>query len=82
MPARIRPRPAEINLLLQNVIEQAVSVKLDTQFQESKEHWRLKFQKIESLQRLNLYDQWCLEMHHCSCRFAREHTQMPVHTTA
>ena len=35
MPARIRPTPAEIDLLLQKVIEQAVSVKLDTQFQES-----------------------------------------------
>ena len=30
MPARITPTPAEIELLLQNVIEQAVSAKLDT----------------------------------------------------
>ena len=30
MPARTRPTPAEIDVLLQNVIEQAVSAKLDT----------------------------------------------------
>ena len=29
MPARTRPTPAEVDLLLQNVIEQAISVKLD-----------------------------------------------------
>ena len=34
MPARLRPTPAEIDLLLQNVIKQAASVKLDTQIQE------------------------------------------------
>ena len=82
MPARIRPTPAEIDLLLQNLIEQAVSVKLDTQFQESQERWRLKFERIESLQRLDLYDQWCLQIHHCYCRFHREHPPVPVHTTA
>ena len=82
MPARIRPRPAEIDLLLQNVIEQALAVKLDSQIQESKERWRLKFQRIESLQRLDLYDQWCLQIHHCYCRFHREHPPLPVHTTA
>ena len=69
-------------MLLQNVIEQAVSVKLDIQFQKSQERWRLKFQKIESLQRLDLYDQWCLQIHHCYCRFHREHSPLPVHTTA
>ena len=31
MPARTRSTPAEIDLLLRNLIEQAVSVKLDTQ---------------------------------------------------
>ena len=81
MPPRIRPTPAEIDLLLQNVIEQAVSVKLDTQFQESQEHWRLKFQRMKSLQRMDLYDQWCLQIHHCYCRFHREHPPVPVHTT-
>ena len=60
MHVRIRPTPAEIDLLLQNVIEQAVSVKLDSQFQESQERWRLKFQRIERLQQLDLYEQWCL----------------------
>ena len=82
MPARIRPTPAEIDLLLQNVIEQAVSVKLDVPIQESQERWRLKFPRIESLQRLDLYDQWCLQIHHCYCRFHREHPPLPVHTTA
>ena len=57
MPARSRPTPAEIDLLLPNVIEQAVSAKLDTQVQESQERWRLKFKRIECVQRLELYDQ-------------------------
>ena len=74
--------PAEIDLLLQNVIEQAVSVKLDTQIQESQERWRIKFQRIESLQRLDLYDQWCLQIHQCYCRFHREHLPVPVKSTA
>ena len=82
MPARFRPTPAEMDLLLQNVIEQAVSVKLDVQIQESQERWRLKFQRIESLQGLDLYNQWCLQIHHCYCRFNHEHPPLPVHTTA
>ena len=82
MPARMIPTPAEIDLLLQNVIEQAVSAKLDTQIQESQERWRVKFQRIESLQRLDLYDQWCLQIQHCYCRFHREHPQAPVKSTA
>ena len=82
MPARIRPTPAEIDLLLPNVIEQAVPVKLDVQIAESQERWRLKFQRIESLQGLDLYDQWCLQIYHCYCRFHREHPPLPVHTTA
>ena len=82
MPARIRPTPAEINLLLRNVIQQAVSVKLNTQIQESQERWRLKLQRMESLQRLDLYEQWCLQIHHCYCRLHREHPPLPVHTTA
>ena len=76
------PTPAEIDLLLQNAIEQAVSAKLDTQFQESQERWRIKFQRIESLQRLDFYDQWCLQIHHCYCRFHREHPPVPVKSTA
>ena len=82
MPARIRPTPAEIVLLLHNVIEQAVSVKLGTQIQETQERWKLKFQKIESLQRLDLCDQRCVQIHHCYCRFHREHPQVPVYNTA
>ena len=82
MPARMTPTPAEIDLLLQNIIEQAVSAKLDTQIEESQERWRIKFQRIESLQRLDLYDQWCLQIHHCYCRFHREHPQVPVESTA
>ena len=82
MPARTRPTPAEYHLLLQNVIEQALSVKLDTQIQQSQERWRLKFQKIKSLQRLDLYDQWCLQIHHCYCRFHREHPPVPVYHTS
>ena len=82
MSARIRPSPAEIDLLLQNVIKQAVSVKLDTQIQGSHESWRLKFQRIESLQRLHFHYQWCPQIHHCYCRFQREHPPVPVHTTA
>ena len=80
MPARSRATPVEIDLLLQNVIEQAVSVKLDTQIQESQERRRLKVQKIKSLQRLKLYDEWCLQVHHCYCRFHREHLLVPVYT--
>ena len=82
MPARTRPTPAEIDLLLQNVIEQAVSAKMDTQVQDSQERWRLKFKRNESLQRLDLYDQWCLQIHHCYCRFHREHPPLPVNSTA
>ena len=82
MPARMTPTPAEIDLLLQNAIEQAVSAKLDTQIQESQERWRIKFQRIESLQRLDLYDQWCLQIYHCYCRFHREHSPVPVKSTA
>ena len=82
MLPRTRATPAEIDLLLQNVIEQAVSVKLDTRIKKSQEHWRLKFAKIESLQRLELYDQWCLQNHHCYCRFHREHPPVAVYTTA
>ena len=81
MLARTRPTPAEIDLLLQNVIEQAVSTKLDTQIQESEERWRLKFKRIESLQRLDLYDQWCLQIQHFYCRFHREHRLLPVKST-
>ena len=81
MPARTRPTPAEIDLLLQNVIEQAVSAKLDTQIQESQERWRLKSKRIESLQRLHLYDQWCLQIQHFYCRFHREHPPLPVNST-
>ena len=82
MPARTRPTPAEIDLLLQNVIEQAVSANLDTQIQDSQERWRLKFKRIETLQRLDLYDQWCLQIHNCYCRFHREHPPLPVNPTA
>ena len=57
-------------------------MKLDTQFQESQERWRLKLQRIESLQGLDFYDQWCLQINHCYCRFHREHPPVPVHTTA
>ena len=81
MPARIRPTPAEIDLLLQNVIKQAVSVKLDAQSQETQERWTVKFQRIESLQRLDLDDQWCLQIHHCYCRFHRGHPPLPVDNT-
>ena len=73
MTARTRATPAEFDLLLKNVIEQAVSVKLDTQIQEAQEHRRLKFKKIESLHPLELYDQWCLQIHHYYCTFHREH---------
>ena len=82
MPARMTPTPAEIDLLLQNAIEQAVSAKFDTQIQESQESWRIKFQKIESLQRLDLYDRWYRQIHHCYCRFHREHPPVPVKSTA
>ena len=82
MPARTRPTAAEIDLLLQNVIEQAVPLKLDTQIQDAQVRWRLKFEKIESLQRLELYDQYCLQIHHCYCRFHREHAPGPVYTAA
>ena len=82
MPARTRPTPAERDLLLQNVIEQAISAKLDTQIQEFQERCRLKFKRIESLQRLDLYDQWCLQIHHCYRRFHRDHPPLPVNSTA
>ena len=59
------PTSAEIDLLLDNAIEEAVSAKLDPQIQESQERWRIKFYRIESLQRRDLYDQWCLQIHHC-----------------
>ena len=78
MPARTRATPEEIDLLLQNVIEQAVSVKLDTQIQEAQERWRLRFEKIGSVQRLHLYEQWCLQIHHCYCRFHNEHPPVPI----
>ena len=82
MPARMTSTPAEIDLLLQNAIGQAVSAKLDTQIQESQDGWKIKFQKIKSLQRLDLYDQWCLQIHHCYCRFHRENPPVPVKSTA
>ena len=82
MPARFRPTPEKFDLLLENYIEQAITVKLDTQIQESQERWRLKFERMVSLQRLDLYHQWCLQIHHCYCRFHREHPPLPVHTTA
>ena len=82
MPARTRAKPAEIDLLLKNVIEQAVSVNWGTQIQEGRERWKLEFQKIESLQRLELYDQLCLQIYHCYCRFHREHPPVPVRTAA
>ena len=82
MPARMTPTPAKINLLLQNAIEQAVSAKLDIQIQESQERWRINFQRIESLQQLDLYDQWCLQIHHCYCRFHRQHPPVQVKSTA
>ena len=55
---------------------------MDTQIQKSRERWRIKFQRTESLQRLDLYDQWCLQIHHCYCRFHREHPPVPVKSTA
>ena len=55
---------------------------MDTEIQDSQEHWRLKFKRIESLQRLDLYDQWCLQIHHCYCRFHRELPPLPVNSTA
>ena len=82
MPARTRATPAEINLLLKKVIEQAVFVKRSTQKQEGQERWRLKFQKVESLQRLDFYDQWCLQIHHCHCRFDGEHLPVLDRTAA
>ena len=41
-----------------------------------------KFQRIESLQRLDLYDQLCPQIHHSYCRFHREHPLLPVKSTA
>ena len=78
MPAKTRATPAEFDLLLKNIIEQAVSVKLDTQIQEAQERWRLKSKRIELLQRLELYDQWCVQIYHGYCRFHREHPPVPV----
>ena len=57
-------------------------MKLDTPIEESQERRILKLQRIETLQRLDLYDQWCLLIHHCYCRFHREHPPVPIHTTA
>ena len=57
MPARTRPTPAEVDMLLRNVIERAVSAKLDTQIQKYQERLTLNLQRIESPQRLDLYDQ-------------------------
>ena len=82
MPARTRATLPEIHLLLKNVIEQAVFVKRCTRKQECQERWRLKVQKIESLQPLEFYDQWFLQMHHCYCRFHREHPPVPFYTAA
>ena len=82
IPAKTRPTLAEIDLLLQNVIQQAITVKLDIEIDQSQGRWRLKIQKIESLQRPDLYDQWCLQIHHCYCRFHREHPPVLVYTTA
>ena len=48
----MRATPAEINLLLKNVIQQAVSVQWSTEKQKGQEGWISKFQKMESLQRL------------------------------
>ena len=57
-------------------------MKRGTPIQKGQEHWRLKLQKIECLQRLELYDQWCLQLHHCYCRFHGEHPLVPVRTAA
>ena len=46
MPARTRGTSAEFDLLFKNVIEQALSVKLDTQIQEAGEHWRKSTTKL------------------------------------
>ena len=78
MPAKTRPTPTEIDLLLKNVIEQAVSVQRITEKEEGQERRRLKFPKIESLQQLELYDQWGLHIYHCSCNLHREHPPVPV----
>ena len=78
MPARTRASPAEIRLLLKNVIEQAVFVKRNAENQEGQERLRLTFQKIQILQRSELYYQWCLQIHHCYCRFQREHPPAQV----
>ena len=69
-------------LLLKNVIEQAVFVKWSTEKQEDQERWTLKTQKVQSLQPLELYDQWCLQIHHCYCRFHREHESALDYTAA
>ena len=82
MPARTRATPAEIDLLLKNDIKQAVFAKRKTEKQEGQERWRPKFQKIESLQQLELYDQWCLQNNHCYCTFHRKHPPVQVCTTA
>ena len=55
MPARTGATPAELDLLLNNVIEQAISVNPGTQIQEVQQLCTLKFKKIESLQRWELY---------------------------
>ena len=78
MPARKTATPAEFNLLLRNLIEQAVFMKLDIQIQEAQERWRLQFRKIENLQRLEVYEQWCLQIRSSYCRFGREHPPVLV----
>ena len=65
-------------MLLKNVIAQGVTVEQATQIQEAQKRWRLKFKKIESLQRLELYDQWCLQIHHCYCMLHFEHPPVSV----
>ena len=41
----------------------------------------IKFQKIESLQRLDSYDRWYLQIHHCYCKFHPEHPPVLVKST-
>ena len=82
MVAIIRATPAEIDLLLENIIKQAVSVKRSTQEQGGQECWRLILKEVGSPQQLEWYYQWCLQIHHCYCRFHREHPRVPVRTAA
>ena len=55
---------------------------MDTQIQESQERCRLTFKRIESLQLLSLYYQWCQQIHHYYCRFHREHPPLAFNSTA